>query len=334
MYNLSNLAGQLKYEDIDGNWANQYFMYKTYIGNFKLNRAIKSPFRSDKNPSFSIYSSKLHPNLYWRDFATGEHGSWQSFLRRITGQSKTSKALDVYLTTGGVKVPKIEEKGPLYVSETKIQVVRRAFNQKDLEYWGSYGLNEEQLKKYNVAPIKCYFVNEEQWVVDDLAYCFKVFNHFKIYRPFADKKLKWRTDTTQYDIFGFEQLAEKGQTLIITKALKDVMVLDMLGFNAIAPQSENSIIPENVIRLLKSKFKKLVVFFDNDEGGKRGRDTLVDKYKLDSIMLPTDNPKDISDLVKAQGIAVAKQTINELLTNDKAGTSTEDTSGDTLPTKD
>lgn len=48
-------------------------------------------------------------------------------------------------------------------------------------------------------------------------YAYKVYNHFKIYKPLADKYTKWRNNLTEYDIQGYKQLPKKGDILIITK---------------------------------------------------------------------------------------------------------------------
>jgi hypothetical protein len=312
MYNLGKKLREITTEDLHDNWANQYLMYKSYIGDFKLNRAIKSPFRKDTHPSFCVYASKQYPNLYWKDFATGDKGTWRDFIMRITGELSLSKALDIYNNSPKAKWSKIAEKCPLKTHDINIGVNRRKFTKADLEWWAQYGINQNTLEKYNVSAIKSYFTGTSPYdLTNELAYCYKIFNHFKIYRPQANKTYKWRTDTTVYDIQGFEQLPERGQLLIITKSLKDVMTLDVMGYNAIAPQSESSDIPKNVFTLLKSKFKKLVLLFDNDEGGRLGRNKLVETYKLDWIELT--QAKDISDLVKLIGLDKAKETLKQIL---------------------
>jgi uncharacterized protein YktA (UPF0223 family) len=217
-------------------------------------------------------------------------------------------------------MPKIEEKRPLQAYKTNIGVTRRTFNKNDFAYWGSYGITPDILTQYHVAPISKYFVNDKVVILNktERAYCFKVFNHFKIYRPDADRTDKWRTNTTQYDIMGFEQLPEGGDLLIITKALKDVMTLTSLGYVAIAPQCETNVIPENIMSLLQSRFKELVVFFDNDAGGLTGQKQYLNKYKsLKSIVLPKGTTKDISDYYQANGAEAAKKMMKEILTWEK-----------------
>ena len=48
-------------------------------------------------------------------------------------------------------------------------------------------------------------------------YAYKVYNHFKIYRPLADKYTKWRSNLNINDVQGFKQLPKTGDTLIMPK---------------------------------------------------------------------------------------------------------------------
>jgi hypothetical protein len=56
-------------------------------------------------------------------------------------------------------------------------------------------------------------------------------------------------------IHGSTGLTYTSDTLIITKSLKDVMVLNELGYEAISPMAENVIISEELINSYKEKYK-------------------------------------------------------------------------------
>lgn len=90
-------------------------------------------------------------------------------------------------------------------------------------------------------------------------YAYKVYNNFKIYRPLADKYHKWRNNLTEYDIQGYKQLPEKGDILIITKSLKDVMCLCKMGIPAVSPASESTFIPNIALEELKKRFKRIII---------------------------------------------------------------------------
>jgi DNA primase len=104
--------------------------------------------------------------------------------------------------------------------------------------------------------------------------------------------------------------------LIITKSLKDVMVLNELGYEAVSPMAENVIISEELINSYKEKYKSIVIFYDNDgefypgkgKSGKGKQAALhaAKKYSLPMIFLGDGEEKDISDYVLKHGKDNAK----------------------------
>ena len=125
---------------------------------------------------------------------------------------------------------------------------------------------------------------------------------------------KWRGNLSSLDIQGFEQLPEYGDLLIITKSLKDVMVLYEMGYDAIAPPSESSEIPEVVIYNIKRRFKKILVIYDRDATGMRFARSIVNKWKFDFAFINKKyNTKDISDFVKAYSIDDAKRLLSKMI---------------------
>ena len=85
------------------------------------------------------------------------------------------------------------------------------------------------------------------------------------------------------------------------------MVLYEMGYEAVAPKSENTVIPVEMLSKLEAKYDKIITFFDNDLKHK------AEEYPYPLIMLPLPGPKDISDYVKANGIYKAREIINELI---------------------
>lgn len=58
-----------------------------------------------------------------------------------------------------------------------------------------------------------------------------------------------------------------GEDLVITKSLKDVMVLYEYGISAIAPCSENEFVTESQYERIKNKYKRVWLLYDNDRPG-------------------------------------------------------------------
>ena len=73
-------------------------------------------------------------------------------------------------------------------------------------------------------------------------------------------------------IQGVDQLTFEKDYLVICSSLKDLLTFHNLGFTnaeCIAPDSENTLIPERIIVGLKERYKNICTLFDNDEAGIR-----------------------------------------------------------------
>jgi DNA primase len=81
------------------------------------------------------------------------------------------------------------------------------------------------------------------------------------------------------------------------------MVLYEYGIPAIAPCSENEFLSEVQYKKIKSRFKHIIVNFDNDKAGISSMRKLKKQYpELDFAFLPIHGgDKDISDFRKAHG---------------------------------
>jgi hypothetical protein len=308
----------------------EYHIYSYYLGHaVSINKPISSPFRKDKNPSWCLFRSKQNEIMY-KDFATGETGNVVKFVQKlfeIKYHAALNKIWHDLISSGKIKQRKPRIEPTLKEPSKVIEIKRKYFTETDDIFWGKYGISRETLKLFNVFPISAFWVNGIQqsftYTKDSPMYAYKIYNKFKIYRPYSKRREdKWRNNCGPYDIQGWEQLQVNNDLVIITKALKDVMVLHELGYNAIAPQSENSAIPATVIDNLRQRFKEIVIMFDNDTPGKEAADKLAFKYGLKYTYLPLDylilyNVKDISDVVKELGKEVAERKIKELLNETK-----------------
>ena len=297
-------------------------------GKIKLNEAISSPFRQDTNPSWSVFRSNGDGVMY-KDFSTGESGNVVKFVQTMRSLSYHDALKKIWEDLILMKRPakKVKDTDTVTTTTKNIEVKRKNFTKIDDLYWDQFGITREVLKKFNVAPIECYWVDGElkpyRYTPDNPMYAYKVFSKFKIYRPLAkEKAYKWRTNCSNIDIQGWEQLPISGDTLIITKSLKDVMALHVLGFTAIAAASENSDIPKVAIDNLKKRFKHICVLFDNDLPGVQGAEKFAKKHDLpffyiDVKLLMCEKIKDVSDLVKVRGAEEATRMINNFLNETK-----------------
>ena len=95
------------------------------------------------------------------------------------------------------------------------------------------------------------------------------------------------------------------------------MCLEVLGYPAIALQSEMQLPSEALIETLKEAFEEVIVFYDNDFGseqnpGQTVASKICSKFGLANVCVPDIYcSKDISDLIKNRGLNVAQQLINK-----------------------
>lgn len=309
---------QTKQPDITLDWilskVTEYDIYAKYIGEFKVGMIYNSPFRKDKNPSFGIFYSKRTNQLLFKDHGTGECGNVIKFVQLYTGITNYPDILKDIVNrlniNNSTKLTTTQYKPP---TETVIGIVRQNFTETDKKYWSQFNIDINTLKKFNVFSIKYYLCNGiVKGIYKDTnpMYAYKVYNNFKIYRPLGDKYTKWRNNLTEYDIQGYEQLPQKGDTLIITKSMKDVMCLYKMGIPAISPSSESTFIPDKCLEELKTRFKRILILFDRDVAGVKYLRKISKKTGLEPLLINKKfNAKDVSDAIKLNGFETIKNWI-------------------------
>jgi 5S rRNA maturation endonuclease (ribonuclease M5) len=323
MYSI-NKYPLLSYESIKTR-ISDYEIYSFYLGrNLQLGKAYHSLLRlDDSNPSFGLFESG-DGKILFKDQGIGLSGNVIQFVQYYCNLSSFEEALlkiykDLILNVNN----NINIKKDIQVIEykkkdkSKIEVQRQDINKNDIKYWGSFNVSKKILDLFEVAPIKYLFINDtikHVYTNDNPMYVYKVYNALKIYRPLSDKQQKWYGSVTRKHIFGYKQLPKEGDLLIITKSLKDVMCLYSLGYVAISPSSEGTLIPKEIIEDLKKRFKKIIILYDNDLPGKKYTERIVNKYNLLFTFIPDEyEEKDISDFTKHYGKVKAKDIIKQLI---------------------
>lgn len=301
-------------------------IFRKYLGSFKLNKAISSPFRDDKNPSFVVYRNKNN-KLRWIDYGTGDTGNYLDLIIKLYNCS-ISQAIEIlksevkplYKVSNAV----IETELKVETSNKDIKVISREFNQgMDKVYWSNYYISESKLKEFDVIAVKYLFIDNDliyTYSNKNPCYAFKMDDGiYKILFPYNN--YKWINNCKSYHYQGYNQLPLSDDLLIITKSLKDVIVLSMFNISAIAPQSESQSIHNDFMDILKKRFTKIIMFYDNDIPGIKGADKICKHHNLNSIIIPIEyyekyKIKDISDYIAKFGIDKTNNLINELLINE------------------
>jgi len=304
-----------------------YEIFKYYLRKFRNRGCYRSPLRmDDSNPSFSVFYSKQHGCLLFKDFA-GYRGDCVRFVQYLLGLKSYQDAIEriAYDLDNSIPVPQKEYIAKLESKKSyvNIKIVHDDWKNSDISFWRSFHISISTLELFNVIPIRGFYLEDVYIETKGPAYAFIEYKDdiitYKIYRPFASKKNKWRTNHS-FDVHqGYSQLPSTGELLIITKSLKDVMCLyETVRIPSIGIQSESTYIKESVLDEYRRRFDNIIILFDNDKQGIELANSYKEKYDLSYILLPEQyNSKDYSDLVKNYGKIFAVSILNKLLNINK-----------------
>ena len=275
----------------------------------KIGENFRSPLREDDtNPSFRLYYGQ--GGLLFTDYGKKNNtGDIVFFIKELYGctESEALKKIvsDFGLNTSGSDL-KLPTRQPFIKNKKELGFKIKPFTNQDLAFWNSFSISYSTLHRYNVFSVEYVFWDSMPIKPKGLAFAYRIGKYCKVYSPF-DKVHKFVSSFPRNYVEGMMQLTYSSDLLIITKSLKDVMVLHELGYEAISPKSENTVIPTEILNKLTPKYKRIVVFFDND--GKTSRDD----YPYPFIELPINKAKDISDYVRDYGFLEAKKILKKLL---------------------
>lgn len=191
--------------------------------------------------------------------------------------------------------------------DIKIQV--KEWHRLDKEFWNECcGLivPKEAYKKFSIYSISHAYMNDRpvyEWHKNDIGFAFYFGEgNFKLYFPLREKHFRFAHNNSKI-LQGFNQLPATGDYCLITKAYKDVFALSFAEVVAVATMSETILLTREQYNILKSRFKKLFLLYDNDMAGKRA---MVKTLKLYPDIIPLlferGEPKDYTDNVIKYGL--------------------------------
>jgi hypothetical protein len=321
MYNLK-VNEEIQYVSKDNiyKYISSKDIFQKYLGISDINYFFRSPLRNDSNPTCNLFIGRKGQMLYIDFGKSNSVCDGIGFVSQMYNISftdtlnKISHGFNLPLGLSGIVNTDIKPVITLDscikkedLPKSDILIKTRKFEEYDLYYWNSYGITLNTLKQFNVYAVNTvYRYNKIVWRnrEDNPIYCYRFNdNKKKCYRPLEkNKKYKFVTSSEISSILqGYTNLPDTGDLLIITKALKDVMCLYELGYTSVAPNAESYNIDDLIIEELKNRFKKIIVFYDNDEAGITNGNYLADLYSMEIIFLPAEEAKDISDYYKKYG---------------------------------
>ena len=310
----------------------EYDIFRWYMPDksWKLNRVTYSPYRNESNPSFII--GNKNGNLSFIDFAdTSRRGDCFEFVKTLHNLSSMDDVLklidrDFHL---GIASGVVTEEYKKIVSEYKqpedlgkryslIQVVTRKFNNDELEYWNSYHQDIQDLRDNNVYAIKRVYLNKSLFAIkeNELTFGYLYDGHWKIYRPFADKKVKWVPNNVPITTMDGKADIKDCKIAFINKSKKDYMVMKKLFPCSCAVQNEGlgCFSTENV-EYLRANSEKQILSFDSDVTGVANSQQITKVFGFGYLNVPkkylTEGIKDWADLAKIHGMEVIENYLKQ-----------------------
>lgn len=308
----------------------EYDIFKFYFpGDWKLNHVTLSPFRRENNPSFIIGNRKGYVSFI--DFAdTNLRGDCFQFVKLLHGLSSLDDVLrmidrdfDLGIVSGksseSYKKITASYKQPEASKRTAlIQVVTRKFTQEELAYWNQYHQSIEDLKANNIYSLKKVFLNKQSFYLSETELKFGYFydGHWKIYRPFADKKSKWMPNNVPITAMDGKEDIKNCRIAFINKSKKDYMVIKKVFPCSCAVQNEGiaCFSPENV-EYLKANSDIQILSFDSDVTGVQNSQQITKLFDFGYANVPrkylAEGIKDWADLAKAHGLSTVEECLRK-----------------------
>jgi hypothetical protein len=304
------------------NQYSQEQIMERYLGvPIKLRRRFLSPLREDKNPTCGFFYSK-EGSLIFKDFAGFFSGGCFKVVMHIYTCS-FHEALEIIANDFGlIDGVRVERKDyPHLISiqrhKTVIEIKRRGFTDEDREFWTQFGISKSTLLHFHVPPLEVAWLNGKciySYRKGDPAYAYDFGDEqYKIYFP---KRKTNRFMCNCSIVQGYQVPRDLSRGVVITKSMKDVMVLHEFGVTAFAPQSETVYPDDDWIAELLAKAPHVVSLYDFDRAGVTMANYMRKRFGIRPFFL-TDGrfgsidygAKDISDLVQLKG----KDRVKELI---------------------
>jgi len=316
MYNFANASNEWKpsYESVDiYSQISEIEIYSRILGYIPNDRiAYKSPFSNDKNPSLRFKQTRDH--LMWKCFSSGKSGSAVGLVAELRGGLSFAEAVKYIRENFNLS--------GVYVKQAVVEVKERIIEvelfhtppKSFYDYWNSHCVTKEILDQYDIKPAKRVWLDNKLVVSyrdTNPIIRYRINGKYKIYQPFSN--YKWMSTTKASDIQGYRQLPETGNVVVISKAMKDVLVWRVLGFWAVSLCSETANLPERLIDDLRSRFKHVVCILDNDDAGiktmeRYNQETGIPYAFIDKSL----GYKDIADYIRDKGLQETVNLINSL----------------------
>ena len=308
MISTKNLISDLS--EIPTGWPFEYYLgLSEHLDgqDVKIKSIINT---AEKTPSMCVYFDVNTSRYKFKDFSSGYGGDSVELVKilftlknRGHAAMKLMEDYNQYILNNNSN-PIKEYKVHSRYKVTDYEI--RHWSTVDEKYWTKFNIGSRLLEKYNVAPLSYYKMTKEDVKGKESSITIKgisIYGYFKddgtLYKVYQPKVSDKKFIKVKNYIQGSDQLKYDKKYLIITSSLKDLMTFERLKLHdaeSIAPDSENTLIPESMLKSIIPKYEKIFVLFDNDDAGIKSMKRYKEKYDFDYVIL--DMEKDLSFMVR------------------------------------
>ncbi len=279
--------------------------YSYYFGEqISLNKKYKNPLRKD-NDAGCVFSFKNN-NLLFIDYSRAMSYDLFLFVQHKYNLN-FDQALNKVIDDMGVTVQNtaiVQQQMSKEFNKKLIQVSVRPYTSLDLQYWGQYQINQDDLKNENIYSIDKLWIDKKPCKLHELAFAYHYpdVDGFKIYQP-LNTVYKWFNNIPFTYIDGLKDLPFKSDSVLLASSKKDKMVIKKVFTDVCSVQGENPFaISTADDEFLNSHYKHKFCFFDSDLPGKEANKKLNSKG-YGWINIPNEyyehyGIKDPSDFIK------------------------------------
>lgn len=312
--------------------SQEEIMQKYYPGNVVYDQKVCNALRNDKRPDCSFHYSM--GSLLFIDFARrGYNGDCFKIAMLTTGLKfpdilyRINKDFKLNLQPTGFHQKTVKPKYKIEKKEiertiSKMEIEAMDWTKFDIKYWNDRGISIPTLEHYNVTSCHRVWVHKSEEIftyhpTDPIyRYLIRKPDLMEIYRPYGNKKVKFRSNCPKNILQGWSQLPENGDLLVITKAYKDLMNYYEMGYAAVSFGGETTFPEDKIFKMLQQRFKQFIVVYDNDEAGITSAEALWKEHKMPYWYIPKEyKVKDTNDFIFNYGYDKFKEVFkpNEII---------------------
>lgn len=307
-------------------------IFRYYFGHFDLNTSYKSKFIKDNTPSTGFYISKSGKLIY--NHLNGKVDKMDCFafvqhLFNLDFKGTVNKiAYDFGLVSGNPAPVNKKVLDDLvdfdrdHKKETKISIIAAKWTDTNSKFWSNHEISIDELKREGVYPIKKLFINEKPISNpnDFIRYALtterKKETLIKVYSPNPEDKFKWVNNIPLDHPFGIQTLNKTADYCVVTKSVKDMIILKKFFPAVIASQNESrSAISDSTMANLNRLFQFSCLAWDIDDTGLEAM-TEMEEFGFVPMHLPIEffeeGIKDFGDFVLKYGLKELDYIIQQI----------------------